>query len=108
MASADFLATAQAKLDELEARIEAAADAAGVDIDIEPQAGGILKLAFEDGSQIIVNRHEAAGEIWVAARAGGFHFRPQEDGWRDTRDAALLDARLQALISQQAGYEISW
>jgi CyaY protein len=108
MADTEFMTLALAKLAALEAAIEAAADAAGVDIDLEPQAGGILKLEFEDGSQIIINRHEAAGEIWVAARAGGYHFRLNDGIWRDTRDQEALDARLQALASQQAGTRLSW
>jgi CyaY protein len=47
-----------------------------------------------------------AREIWVAARAGGFHFRWDGDAWRDTRDAAELMEKLSSLASQQAGEEI--
>lgn len=108
MADTEFMTQALAKLAALEAALETAAEAADVDIDLEPQAGGILKLEFEDGSQIIINRHEAAGEIWVAARAGGYHFRLSDGLWRDTRDNETLDARLQVLASQQAGTQLSW
>jgi len=48
-----------------------------------------------------------AREIWVAARAGGFHFRWDGELWRDTRDAQELMAKLSLLASQQAGEAIN-
>jgi len=85
------------------ARIEAALEASGADIDFELAAGGVLEIEFADGSKIIVNRHGVAQEIWVAARAGGFHFRWDGAAWRDTRDNSELMEKLSALASQQAG-----
>lgn len=85
------------------ARIEAALEACAADVDFELAAGGVLEIAFEDGSKIIVNRHGVAREIWVAARAGGFHFRWDGTAWRDTRDNSELMEKLSALVSQQAG-----
>lgn len=89
--------------DQTLARIEAALESAAADLDFELAAGGILEIEFEDGSKIIVNRHAVAKEIWVAARAGGFHFRHDGEVWRDTRDAEELFQRLSALVSQQSG-----
>jgi CyaY protein len=85
------------------ARIETAFDACGVDLDVEVKPGGVLEIEFADGSKIIVNRHGVAREIWVAARAGGFHFRHDGSAWHDTRDGAELMAKLSALASGQAG-----
>ncbi|QRM18480.1 iron donor protein CyaY [Dechloromonas sp. TW-R-39-2] len=85
------------------ARIDAALDVCEADIDFELAAGGVLEIEFEDGSKIIVNRHGVAREIWVAARAGGFHFRWDGSAWVDTRDGAELMQKLSALASQQAG-----
>lgn len=85
------------------ARIEAALEASGADIDFELAVGGVLEIEFADGSKIIVNRHGVAREIWVAARAGGFHFRWDGLVWRDTRDGVELMIKLSALASQQAG-----
>ena len=85
------------------ARIEAALEASGADIDFELAAGGVLEIEFADGSKIIVNRHGVAREIWVAARAGGFHFRWDGLVWRDTRDGGELMNKLSTLASQQAG-----
>lgn len=84
-------------------RIDAALEACQADLDFELAAGGVLEIEFADGSKIIVNRHGVAREIWVAAKAGGFHFRWDGTAWRDTRDGAELMEKLSTLVSQQAG-----
>src|SRR5574343_196740 len=88
------------------ARIDAGLEACEADIDFELAAGGVLEIEFADRSKIIVNRHAVAHEIWVAARAGGFHFRWDGAVWRDTRDQAALMEKLSTLASQQAGEPI--
>lgn len=85
------------------AAIEQALEAADLEADFELKEGGILEIEFEDGSKIIINRHGAAREIWVAARSGGFHFRWQGRAWHDTRDGSELFAALSKLLSQQLG-----
>lgn len=89
------------------ARIEVLLEACGADLDFELQHGGVLEIEFADGSKIIVNRHGVAKEIWVAAKAGGFHFRYAGDAWLDTRDGTELFARLSALVSRQAGESVT-
>lgn len=89
--------------DRILARIESALEASDADIDFELAAGGVLEIEFADGSKIIVNRHGVAREIWVAARAGGFHFRWDGTDWRDTRDGTELLEKLSLLAGQQAG-----
>lgn len=95
----EFNALADAAL----TRIEAALEACGADVDFELMPGGILEIEFDDGGKIVVNRHGVAQEIWVAARAGGFHFRWDGAAWRDTRDHAELMAKLSDLVGRQAG-----
>jgi CyaY protein len=85
------------------AAIEQALEAAELDADFELKEGGILEVEFEDGSKIIINRHAAAREIWVAARSGGFHFRWDGAAWRNSRDGSELFAALSELVSQQLG-----
>jgi CyaY protein len=85
------------------AAIEQALEAAELDADFELKEGGILEIEFDDGSKIIINRHAAAREIWVAARSGGFHFRWDGAAWRNTRDGSELFAALSTLVSQQLG-----
>ena len=98
----EFNAQAEAIL----TRIETALEHSSADLDFEPKPGGILEIEFGDGSKIIVNRHGVAREIWVAARAGGFHFKWDGAVWRDTRDAEELMAKLSRLASQQAGEDV--
>lgn len=98
-----FLDLADAEMTVLESRIEAAFDAADIDADIEAKPGGILELEFENGSKIIINRHAAAREIWVAAKSGGFHYRPEGGRWLNTRDGEEIYAALARLIAEQAG-----
>nr|PZN02751.1 MAG: iron donor protein CyaY [Pseudomonadota bacterium] len=69
--------------DQTLARIERAVEDCGADVDVELKEGGVLELEFADGSRIIVNRHNAAREIWVAARSGGYHFRYADGRWRN-------------------------
>ncbi len=103
MEESEFNALAEAEL----LRIEAALEACGVDLDIEPKPGGVLEIEFDNGSKMIINRHSAAREIWVAARAGGFHFRPEAGRWIATRDGAELYERLSALVCEQAGAAVT-
>jgi CyaY protein len=56
---------------------------------------------------MIINRHAAAREIWVAAKSGGFHYRHDGTAWRDTRDGDELFAALSRLVSAQAGAPVT-
>jgi len=87
-------------------QIESALEASGAELDFELKAGGILEIEFEDGAKIIVNRHGAAREIWVAARSGGFHYRWDGSAWRDTRSGEELFAALSELLSAQLGRRV--
>jgi len=88
-------------------QIERALEDSGIDADFELKEGGVLELEFENGSKIIVNRHGAAREIWVAARAGGFHFRWDGSAWCDTRGGSELFAALSKLVSAQSGTAVA-
>jgi CyaY protein len=99
MDEAQFAAVAERALE----RIEAALEECGVDADGERKDGGVLEIEYADGSRMIVNRHGAAREIWVAARSGGFHFRWDGASWRDTREGTELFAALSRLVSEQSG-----
>jgi CyaY protein len=96
---ADFEALADAALEQIQLALEAS----GSDADIESKADGVLELTFEDDSRMVINRHGAAREIWVAAPSGGFHFRWDGAAWRNTRDGAELFAALSKLVSAHGG-----
>ncbi len=106
MTESEFTERADAALARLEAALEAAVDD-GADIDFELKDGGVLELEFGNGTKIIVNRHGAAREIWVAAKAGGFHFRWNGSAWVNTRDGEELFAALSRQVSAQAGEDVT-
>src|SRR5207302_10517882 len=83
-----------------------ALEARGVEADVELKEGGVLDLEFADGSRMVINRHGAARELWVAARAGGFHFRWDGAAWRNTREGTELFAALSKLVSAQSGRSV--
>lgn len=96
--------------DAMLATIERALEASPVDLDFENKPGGIIELEFDDGSKIIINRHTAAREIWVAAKSGGYHFRMDGNDpprWLGTRDGAELLATLSRCIAAQAGVSVT-
>jgi CyaY protein len=102
MDEGEFEARAESAL----ARVEAALEESGLDADLQMKEGGILEVEFADGSKLIVNRHRAAREIWVAARSGGFHFRWDGAAWRDTRAGTELFTALSGLATEQAGQTV--
>jgi CyaY protein len=104
MSDQGFQAAAEATLDAIEAALERAIDT-GLDAEVERQ-GNVITATFADGSKLIVNSHSAAQEIWVAARAGGFHYRPQGARWIDGRSGDELWAALSRLVSQQGGMAV--
>lgn len=104
----EFSACADAML----AHIENLLDECIADFDHERLPGGVIELDFEQsgGSKIIINRHAAAQEIWLAAKSGGYHFRPEPGHplvWRDGRDGLELIERLQRCMSEQAGVPVA-
>ena len=109
MEEREFLARADAELGKLEAALAQLVDHGGADFDYELKPGGVIELEFEDASKIIINRHVAAREIWVAARGGGFHFRPPATAggtWLGTREDEPLPVVLSRCLSEQAGVPV--
>jgi CyaY protein len=99
MDESEFNALAEREL----AGIEMAIESCGAGIDAEMKPGGVLELEFESGAKIIINRHSIAKEIWVAARSGGFHFRPVDGQWIAARDGSELYSVLSSLVGDQLG-----
>ena len=97
----EFIAAADRALAAIGEALDAALDESAADLDWSLN-DGILELECGDGSKIIVNRHVPNREIWIAARSGGFHFRPREGRWHDTRSGEELGAALAALVRAQA------
>lgn len=102
MTDSEFDALADATLAAIEAAVEAAAADSGADIELS-RSGNVLTLELGDGSKIVVNSQAPMRQIWVAARAGGFHFAWQDGRWRDTREGSELYAALARLLTAQGG-----
>lgn len=103
---ATFLAAADAALAAIGAALDRALDASDADLDWS-LVDGILEIACEDGSKVIVNRHAPNRELWVAARSGGFHFRAAGGRWRDTRSDRELGEALAGILRDQAALEVT-
>ncbi|MCY7389681.1 MAG: iron donor protein CyaY [Burkholderiales bacterium] len=95
-----------ARVDGVFAAIESAVDVGDADIDTET-SGGILTLEFENRSKVIINRQTFNREIWVAAKSGGFHFRFDGTGWRDTRSDERIESLLARVIKEQGAIVMS-
>ncbi len=102
----EFMAAADAELARIEAALERASDSGLADFDFEIKPGGVIEIELDNGSKIILNRHGAAREIWLAAKSGGYHFRPDGGKWLGTRDGEELLAALSRTLSEQAGVRV--
>lgn len=83
-------------------RIETALDAGEFDVDLN-RNGNVLEIEFDDGTKIVVNRHTANQEIWLADRSGGFHYHLLNGKWQSTRDDSELFSQLAKLVGAHAG-----
>ncbi|MEN9418223.1 MAG: hypothetical protein RI988_1843 [Pseudomonadota bacterium] len=73
-----------------------------IDIDAH-RTGGLLELVFPDRSRIVVNTQPPLHELWLASKAGGYHYRHVDGRWVDTRDGSDFYAVLSREASAQGG-----
>ena len=102
----EFVALTDKVLTSIGAALDLAADASDADLDWSLN-DGILTIDCGAGGKIIVNRHVANRELWVAAKSGGFHFRNDAGAWRDTRSGDALATVLARLLQAQSGVAIA-
>ncbi len=102
LSDSEFHQLAHAVLAQVEATVDRWLDADLVDIDSQ-RTGGLLELSLPGGSKIILNTQPPLHEIWLAARAGGHHYRFVDGQWRDTRDGSDFFDALSQHASAQAG-----
>ncbi|RXV72574.1 iron donor protein CyaY [Burkholderia stabilis] len=106
MSDTEYLTRAEAVLTAVERTVDTANDD-DHDIDLE-RNGSVLTLTFENGSKIIVNLQPPMKEVWIAAKAGGFHYRFVDGEWRDTRTGTEFYSALTEYATQQAGLPITF
>ena len=103
MTETEFLDLADATLNEIELAFDRLFEQDVVDVECK-RSGNVLEIEFVDnGSKIIVNSQAPLQEMWVAARAGGFHYKRVNDEWRNTRDNTELFESLSEYATQQGG-----
>ena len=93
------------------AAIETACDRINDDTeaDIDNQrTGGMITLTFTNHSQIIINLQKPLQEIWMAAKAGGFHYKFNSGKWLDTKDGREFFDNLSRYASEQAGLSLAF
>jgi CyaY protein len=98
---AEYRREANGVLSAIESHLDAWLQADVIDIDAQ-RNGGMLEMAFPNGSRIIVNLQPPLQEIWLAAKSGGMHYRHVDGSWRDTRDGSELFEVLSREASAQA------
>lgn len=103
----DYQRQTSALLSHIEATADRWLQEDRIDIDTQ-RTGGLLELSFPDGSKIIVNTQPPLHEVWLAARAGGFHYRWVDGQWRDTRDGSEFLQALSQHASAQGGLPLQF
>jgi CyaY protein len=98
----EYHAQADAVLALIESRVDRWLQDDVIDIDTA-RVGGMLELTFPTGSKIVVNTQPPLHELWLAARAGGYHFRYVDGRWLDTKDGREFFATLSRAATEQGG-----
>ncbi|MBI2769542.1 MAG: iron donor protein CyaY [Burkholderiales bacterium] len=101
MTDPEFMDRAEALLASIEGACDRINDESDADIDNQ-RVGGMVTLTFTNGSQIIVNLQKPLHEIWMAAKAGGFHYKFDGAQWSDTKGQGEFFANLTRYASEQA------
>jgi CyaY protein len=107
MTDLEYLDHAEAALKAIEEACDRINDETDADIDNQ-RTGGMITLTFSGGSQIIINLQKPLQEIWMAAKAGGFHYKFSAGRWLDTKDSSEFFAALSRYATQQAGQALSF
>jgi CyaY protein len=105
LSDSEYQSLTQALLAGIEAQTDRWLQDDVIDIDAH-RTGGLLELSFPDGSKIVVNTQPPLQEVWLAARAGGFHYRWAGGRWCDTRDGSDFLATLSHHASLQGGRDL--
>jgi CyaY protein len=107
MTDLEFQTQADAVLKAVELCCDALNDDDDTDIDNQ-RTGGMITLTFPNRSQIIINLQKPLHEIWLAAKAGGFHYKFDSEQWMDTKGGGEFFANLSKFASQQSGLTLTF
>lgn len=107
LTDAEYQRLTQAVLSSIEATVDRWLQDDVIDIDAH-RTGGLLELIFPDRSRLVINTQPPLHELWLASRAGGFHFRHQDGHWQDTRDGREFFSALSQEATAQAGFALNF
>lgn len=107
MTDLEYLDRAEAALSAIEQACDTLNDTTDADVDNQ-RVGGMITLTFENSSQIVINLQKPLQEIWMAARAGGFHYKFNGSQWTDTKDASEFFTGLSRYASEQSGQALGF
>lgn len=102
MTELEYLDRAEALLKAVELSCDRLNDEADADIDAQ-RVGGMITLVFANRSQIVINLQKPLQEVWLAAKAGGFHYRFDGQSWQDTKGQGEFLTHLSRYASEQSG-----
>jgi CyaY protein len=107
MTDSEYQNQAEALLRSVETGCDRINDESSVDLDNQ-RVGGMVTLTFANRSQIIINLQKPLHEVWMAARAGGFHYKWDGRQWMDTKGEGEFFAHLSRCASEQAGQVLAF
>lgn len=102
MTDSEFMDRAEILLRSVEASCDRINDENRADIDNQ-RVGGMVTLVFPNQSQIVINLQKPLHEIWLAAKAGGYHYKFDGAQWLDSKGQGEFFASLSRNASAQAG-----
>src|SRR5688572_28377740 len=107
MSETEFLDLADSTLNDIEEAFDRLNDEDVIDVECK-RSGNVLEIEFIDnGSKIIINSQAPMQEMWVAAKAGGYHYKRVDGQWINTRDGSEMFATVSQLASGQGGAQVS-
>ena len=102
LSDAEYHRLTSAVLAQIEAHLDRWLQGDVVDIDGQ-RTGGMLEMRFPNRTHMVVNTQPPLHELWLAAKAGGYHYKYQAGRWLDTRDGSEFFAALSQHASAQSG-----
>ncbi len=102
MTDSEYMDRAEALLKAVETGCDRINDESDADLDNQ-RVGGMVTISFANRSQIVINQQKPLHEIWMATKAGGFHYRWLDGQWQDTKGQGEFFAALTQNASVQAG-----
>jgi CyaY protein len=107
MTDPEYMDRAEAVLRSVEACCDRINDESEADLDSQ-RVGGMVTITFPNGSQIVVNLQKPLHEIWMATRAGGFHYKFDGARWLDTKGSGEFFDHLTRYAGEQAGQPLAF